>query len=301
MAFINIQGVVLAFDGNRLFEEINLNIEQGEKVALVGRNGSGKSTLLKLIDGNIRPDSGIIAIQKGIRSVYLDQMVPGEMGSTVFEVVKGGLNWIQDTLETEGGWEHRQKVEKVISQLGLDKERVFNMLSAGLKRQVLLAKALIAGPDILLLDEPTNDLDLETLELLEDYLLNYSGTILLVSHDRAFINNVVTGTLVFEGDSTVKEYVGDYDDWLRQRPPEAKPAKAETWKKSIPLVRAFRPKAKFGFRQQKELESLPQTIQELETEQEELYRAMGDPGRQSRSKAKSPLLMLSRISVALSN
>ena len=127
---------------------------------------------------------------------------------------------------------------------------------------------------------------METLELLEDYLMNYTGTVLLVSHDRAFINNVVTSTLVFEGDGVVKEYVGGYDDWLRQRPAEAKPAKADAGKKDTPPVQAPRPKAKFGFRQQKELESLPQTIQALETEQEELYRAMGDPDLYKKDKSE---------------
>lgn len=553
------QSVGLTFGSTRLFDGLNLNIEQGEKVALVGRNGSGKSTLLKLIAGKFRPDSGTVAIQKGIRSAYLDQIVPGEIPGTVLEVVRGELNRVKDALEIEGGWELHQQAEKVISQLGLDANGVFNTLSAGLKRKVLLAKALIGEPDILLLDEPTNhmdidsikrleeillrftgaiilvthdlmflqriaariveidrgrlfdqscdyetflerraaareaeetqnalfdkklkkeeqwvrggikarrtrnegrvrellkmreirrerrarsgtakievheaarsgrlvvkadnvnfcygntpiisdlstvimkgdrvgilgpngsgkttllrlllgefqpgsgnirlgtnlqisyfdqlreqlddnktvqenvvednqdtvtingksrhiigylqdflftpeqvrscvsllsggelnrllwarlftrpsnilvldeptnDLDIETMEILEDYLMKYKGTVLLVSHDRAFINNVVTSTLVFEGNSVVKEYVGGYDDWLRQRLVEAKPINAL---KGTPPLRAIRPKAKFGFRQQKELDSLPQTIQALETEQEDLYRAMGDP------------------------
>jgi ATP-binding cassette subfamily F protein uup len=125
------------------------------------------------------------------------------------------------------------------------------------------------------MDEPTNDLDMETLELLEDYLINYAGTVLLVSHDRAFINNVVTSTLVFEGDGLVKEYIGGYDDWLRQRPVEVRPDKAV--KKELPPARATRPKAKFSFREQKELDALPLTIQALETEQETLYREMGEP------------------------
>jgi len=570
MAYLNIQSVALTFGHVQLFEEINLTIEEGEKVALVGRNGSGKSTLLKLIGGMIHPDSGVIAIQKGIRTAYLDQMVPGEMPGTVFDVVEKGLTGSPNTLELEDGWERRQQVEKTISQLGLDAQRVFNSLSAGLKRQVLLGKALVADPDILLLDEPTNhmdiesikcleemilrfkgalvfvthdrmflqriasriveidrgklfdqscdyetflerraaareieesqnslfdkklekeetwirrgvrarrtrnegrvreliklrairrerrelpgtvkmeaqeaersgklvvkvervnfsyngvqvikdfsttvmkgdrvgilgsngcgkttllrlllgelqpvsgsvrlganlqisyfdqlreqldenktvlknviedgdsvtingkkrhiigyledflfspdqarsyvsllsggernrlllarlftrpsnllvmdeptnDLDLETLDLLEDYLMNYSGTVLLVSHDRAFINNVVTSTLVFEGEGTVKEYIGGYDDWLRQRPPEVKTVKAETEKKTVAPVRAPRPKAKFGFKQQKELEALPAAIQALETEQDELYRAMGDPDLYKKDKSE---------------
>jgi ATP-binding cassette subfamily F protein uup len=569
MAYINIHSVVLAFGSNRLFEEITLTIEQGEKVALVGRNGAGKSTLLKLIAGIIRPDSGTVAIQKGIRAAYLDQMVPGEMPGTVLEVVTGGLDRIQDVPEIKGDRVIHQQAEKVTSQLGLDANRFFNTLSAGLKRQVLLAKALVGEPDILLLDEPTNhmdidsikrleelllrftgalilvthdrmflqriatriveidrgrlfdqscdyeiflerraaareveetqnalfdkklekeehwvrggvkarrtrnegrvrelqklrearrarrerpgtvkleaqeaersgmlvakaknvsftygdipvirdfsttimkgdrvgilgpngsgkttllrillgelqpasgnirlgtnlqvsyfdqlreqldenktvqenvvegadtvtingknrhiigylqdflfspeqarsyvstlsggernrlllarlftrpsnllvldeptnDLDMETLELLEDYLMNYTGTILLVSHDRAFINNVVTSTLVFEGDGVVKEYIGGYDDWLRQRPMESKPLKAAMREKYITPAKAPRPKAKFGQKQQKELNSLPLTIQALEIEQEELYQAMGDPDLYKKDKS----------------
>ena len=126
----------------------------------------------------------------------------------------------------------------------------------------------------MVLDEPTNDLDVETLEVLEEYLLNYPGTILLVSHDRALINNVVTTTLVFEGSGIVKEYVGGYDDWQCQRRVETKSAKAS---KGTPAVKTTRPKTRFGFRQKKELEELPHTVEALETEQKELYKAMADP------------------------
>lgn len=129
-----------------------------------------------------------------------------------------------------------------------------------------------------MLDEPTNDLDIETLELLEDYLMNYNGTVLLVSHDRSFINNVVTSTLVFEGYGIVKEYIGGYDDWLRQRSVEARLPKAEVGKKVVPQFQSpRRPKAKLGFQQKEELASLPFTIQTLEAEQKELYQMMGDP------------------------
>jgi ATP-binding cassette subfamily F protein uup len=554
MAFINLQSVSLAFGSTSLFEDIHLTVESGEKVALVGRNGSGKSTLLKLIAGILRPDTGTIAIQKGIRIAYLDQMVPGEMTGTVLEVVKGDFTRAQDGQESA----FNQRAEKVISQLGLESDWINNTLSAGMKRKVLMAKALAAEPDVLLLDEPTNhtdidsikrleemlikftgalifvthdrmflqriatriveidrcklfdqvcdyetflarrvaareveetqnalfdkklkkeeqwirtgvrarrtrnegrvrelqklrvirrerkevtgivkiesqetersgmlvvktdnvsfsygcnpiisqlstvimkgdrvgilgpngsgkttllrlllgnlqpdsgsirlgtnlqisyfdqlreqldenktvqenvvennqdtvtingqkrhiigymqdflfspdqvrsyvstlsggernrlllarlftrpsnllvmdeptnDLDIETMELLEDYLMKYAGTVLLVSHDRAFVNNVVTSTLVFEGAGNVKEYVGGYDDWLRQRTAEAKPVKTA---KDTPPLRTIRQKVKFGFRQQKELDSLTLTIQSLETEQEDLYKVMGD-------------------------
>ena len=554
MAFIDLQGVSLAFGSTSLFEDIRLTVESGEKVALVGRNGSGKSTLLKLIAGILRPDTGTIAIQKGIHIAYLDQMVPEDMPGTVLEVVKGDLNRTQDGQQSA----FNRRTEKVISQLGLDPHWINNALSAGMKRKVLMAKALAAEPDVLLLDEPTNhmdidsikrledmlikftgalifvthdrmflqriatriveidrcklfdqscdyetflarraaareveetrnalfdkklrkeeqwirtgvrarrtrnegrvrelqklrairrdrreaagivkmeaqetersgmlvvkadnisfsygaapvisqlstvimkgdrvgilgpngsgkttllrlllgnlqpdsgsirlgtnlqisyfdqlrqqldenktvqenvvennqdtvtingqkrhiigylqdflfspdqvrsyvstlsggernrlllarlftrpsnllvmdeptnDLDIETLELLEDYLMNYTGTVLLVSHERAFVNNVVTSTLVFEGAGSVNEYVGGYDDWLRQRAEEIKPAIAS---KDVPPLRAISHKVKFGFRQQKELDGLTMTIESLETEQKNLYQAMGN-------------------------
>jgi len=564
MALVNIQGVDLSFGGTQLFEQINLIIETGEKIALVGRNGSGKSTLLKLISGNIRADSGIVSYQKDVRIARLDQTVPGTIGGTVFDAVKKGLENIHNKA-THNEWEHDQQVEKVISQLGLEPEADFNTLSAGKKRQVLLARAVVSEPDLLLLDEPTNhmdidsikrleditarfpgavmivthdrmflqriasriveidrgklfdqscdysvfmerrasdrsveenhnilfdkklekeeawirkgiearrtrnegrvrelmkmrelrqsrrelpgtvriaaqeaersgklvvetknvsfsyngqpiisdltttimkgdrvgilgangsgkttllrillgdiqptsgsvrlgvnlqisyfdqlreqldenktvqdnviedndsvtingrrrhilgylqdflfsadqakayvstlsggernrlllarlftrpsnllvldeptnDLDLETLEVLEDFLLNYEGTVLLVSHDRAFLNNVVTSTLVFEGDGAVKEYVGGYDDWLRQRQ-----VKNKTFTEIKTDTRAPRAKAKFGFKQQKELEALPNMIQELEAEQAELFAAMGDPELYKRDKSE---------------
>jgi ATP-binding cassette subfamily F protein uup len=554
MAFINLQNISLSFGSTALFEDIRLTVEPGEKVALVGRNGSGKSTLLKLIAGILRPDAGTVAIQKGIRVAYLDQMVPGEMPGTVLEAVKGDIKLVQPGMEKA----FNQRAEKVISQFGLDSNWINNTLSAGMKRKVLTAKALAAEPDVLLLDEPTNhtdidsikrleemlikfsgalifvthdrmflqriatriveidrcqlfdqvcdyetflarraaareveetqnalfdkrlkkeeqwirtgvrarrtrnegrvrelqklrairrdrreasgivkiesqetersgmlvvkadnisfsygstpiisqfstvimkgdrvgilgpngsgkttllrlllgnlrpdsgsirlgtnlqisyfdqlreqldenktvqenvvennqdtvtingqkrhiigylqdflfspdqirsyvstlsggernrlllarlftrpsnllvmdeptnDLDIETMELLEDYLVKYTGTVLLVSHDRAFVNNVVTSTLVFEGAGNVKEYVGGYDDWLRQRAAEAKPV-INT--KFTPPVRTIRPKVKFGFRQQKELDMVTLAIQSLETEQEDLYKVMGD-------------------------
>jgi len=556
MAYINIQGLALTFGHNCIFEEINLTVDAAEKVALVGRNGSGKSTLLKLIAGIIKSDSGILALQKGIRAAYLEQMVPGEIPGSVYEVAESGLQQHPSGQATDNSDDGKRQIEKVLSQLGLNGERIFNQLSAGLKRQVLLARALVSEPDILLLDEPTNhmdidsikrleemlvrfrgavifvthdraflqrianriieidrgrlfdqscdyatflarreaaleveqtqnalfdkklqkeeqwirqgiqarrtrnegrvrelqklrlirqarrerpgtvtleaqqgersgmlvvkaekisyaygekeivkdfsttimkgdrvgvlgpngcgkttllrillgelqpqsgsvrlgtnlqisyfdqlreqldesktvqenviedgdsvvingkkrhiigyleeflfsadqahsyvsllsggernrlllarlfakpsnllvldeptnDLDMETLELLEDYLINFKGTVLLVSHDRAFINNVVTSTLVFEGQGAIKEYVGGYDDWLRQRQ-EVKVEKAV----SQPVQRTLRPKAKFGYKQQKELEALPAIIEALEQEQGDLYTAMGDP------------------------
>jgi len=599
MAFISMQGISLAFTGIPLFDGVNLTIDQGEKVGLVGRNGSGKSTLLRLIEGSIKPDSGSVALQKGIISAYLSQEVPQELPGTVFDVVASGsreyinlitrnppqgpmllhegtpplhegLDSIHHTLDMEGVWYKREQVNKSLSQLGLDAGRAFSSLSAGLKRRVLLKRALVGEPDILLLDEPTNhldidsikdleqtivrftgalifvthdrmflqsiatrvleidrgrlfdqacdyetfverrsadreaeetsrnalfdkklqqeehwirggikarrtrnegrvrelermremrrsrrdqpgkvkmeaqeaersgtlvakvdnigfsygdtqviskfstailkgdrigilgangsgkttllrlllgmlspvtgtirlganlqisysdqlleqldenktsienvgdgsdtvtvdgknrhilgylqdflfspdqarsrvsvlsggerkrlmiarlftrpsnllvldeptnDLDIETLDLLEGLLVNYAGTILLVSHDRTFINNVVTSTIVFEGGSVVKEYVGGYDDWLRQRPEEAKPSRDSARNQSFPAAQAPRARVKLRFSEQKELDALPETIECLEREQQELFRATGDPALYKKDRA----------------
>ena len=590
MAFLNMQGISLAFIGVKIFDEVNLTIERGEKVGLVGRNASGKTTLLRLIEGSVKPDSGVVSSQKGIRTAYLSQEVPNDLPGTVFDVVasvsreyvdlstrnpspstrllhegtpplREELDRIHDNLDTEGVWYKREQVNKNLSQLGLATDRDFRSLSAGLKRQVLLTKALVSEPDILLLDEPsnhmdidsikeleqmmaqfagaiifvthdrmflqkiatriieidrgrlfdqtcdyetflvrrdanrdaeepknalfdrklqqeehwvregikarrtrnegrvrelvkmremrssrrdrpknvkmevqeaersgtlvakadnigfnygdtqvisqfsatilkgdrigilgpngsgkttllrlllgmlvpangtirlgsnlqisysdqlleqldesktaietigdgsdtvtvngksrhifgylqdflfspdqarslvsgfsggerkrlmlarlftqpsnllvldepTNDLDIETLDLLEELLIDYTGTILLVSHDRTFINNIVTSTVVFEGDSVVKEYVGNYDDWLRQRPQEAKPSSAPAGKQEVPPAQAPKARVKLRFSEQKELDALPQTIESLENEQQALFQTMGDP------------------------
>jgi ABC transport system ATP-binding/permease protein len=559
MFYVNLNGISLSFGGNHLFENITLCVEQGEKIALVGRNGSGKTTLLNLIAGKTRADSGEVAIKKGARVALLDQRVPEDWPGRVAEVVAGGLA-VRQAHELENDWERQELVNKMLSQLGLEGETAFNHLSAGLRRQTLLARALVGEPDILLLDEPTNhmdiesitrleetmlrftgalifvthdrqflqriarriveidrgrifdqncdyetflarraaayeveldhnaefdkklareeqwvrggisarrtrnegrvrellklrelrrqrrerpgairietqesersghlvirahnisfnygertiirdcsttiqrgdrvgilgpngsgkttllklllgelqpavghlhlgtnlqisyfdqlreqldekksvlrnvvedsdwvmingrkrhiigylqdflfssdqangyitqlsggernrlmlarlftrpsnllvldeptnDLDMETLDILEDYLLNYAGTILLVSHDRAFINNVVTSTLVFEGEGLVKEYIGGYDDWLRQKSLEKAQAEAAgPPKAAAPDLRAPRPKARFGYRQQKELEALPAAIDAIEKEQAELFLLMG--------------------------
>jgi ATP-binding cassette subfamily F protein uup len=152
------------------------------------------------------------------------------------------------------------------------------VLSGGEKNRLLLAKLFTRPANVLVLDEPTNDLDAETLELLEELLFEFSGTLLLVSHDRAFLNNVVTGTLVFEGDGRVSEYPGGYDDWLRQRPEPAEAPPPE--KKARPTARRAAGNAQkvgLGFKEKHELEALPRWIEALEAEQRELYAAMSDP------------------------
>ena len=212
MAFLNLQSISLAFNGIVIFDDIRLTVEAGEKVALVGRNGSGKSTLLKLISGMVRPDGGIISFQKGIRVAYLDQTVPGEMPGTVLEAVKDGLNGTQD----EQGTSINQRAEKAISQLGLDDEWIINTLSAGMKRKVLLARALASEPDILLLDEPTNHLDIDSIKRLEDILAKFKGAMVFVTHDRMFLQNIATRIVEIDR-GRLFDQVCDYKTFLQRR------------------------------------------------------------------------------------
>ena len=254
---------------------------KGDRVGILGPNGSGKTTLLRLLLGEFQPGSGDIRLGTNLQISYFDQLREQlDDNKTVQENV---VEDNQDIVTINGKNRH---IIGYLQDFLFSPEQVrsyVSLLSGGERNRLLWARLFTRPSNILVLDEPTNDLDIETLEILEDYLMKYKGTILLVSHDRAFINNVVTSTLVFEGAGTVKEYIGGYDDWLRQRLVEAKPIKAL---KDTPLTRAIRPKAKFGFRQQKELDSLPQTIQALETEQEDLYRAMGDPDHYKNDKSE---------------
>jgi ABC transport system ATP-binding/permease protein len=255
----------------RIISDLSTVIMKGDRVGILGPNGSGKTTLLRMLLGELQPCSGKIHLGTNLQISYFDQLREqlDENKTVQDNVVENN----QDTVVINGKKRH------IIGYLqdflfSPDQVRSYvSLLSGGERNRLLLARLFTRPSNLLVLDEPTNDLDIETLELLEDYLMNYKGTVLLVSHDRAFINNIVTSTLVFEGNAVVKEYIGGYDDWMRQRAVEIKPIKDSKNVHSAPLSR---PKSKFGFRQQKELESLPLTIEGLETEQEALYREMGD-------------------------
>ena len=193
MALISLQDVSLGFGGPRLFDEINLQIEQGEWVGLLGRNGMGKSTLLKLVNGDISPLSGTIARQQNLRVAYLPQEVPAGVEGKVFDIVAGGLDSPLPKAD-EHHWQGQLQVEQVISRMSLDAyvETRFEVLSAGMKRRVMLARGLVKKPDLLLLDEPTNHLDIDSINWLEDFLKRWGGTLLFVTHDRVFLQKLTT-------------------------------------------------------------------------------------------------------------
>jgi ATP-binding cassette subfamily F protein uup len=200
------QEISLGFGGPLLLEGINLQIERGERVGLLGRNGMGKSTLLKLVHGDISPQSGVVARQQNLRVAYLPQEVPGWLSGAVAEIVTGHPypTPYGDTAGTMSGgqgikmanaeahWQDQLQVEQVISRMQLDPTAQFDKLSAGLKRRVLLARGLVRNPDLLLLDEPTNHLDIDSIDWLEDFLKRWGGTLLFVTHDRRFLQKLTT-------------------------------------------------------------------------------------------------------------
>jgi ATP-binding cassette subfamily F protein uup len=207
MALLSLRDVSLAFGGPRLLDHVDWQIERGERICLLGRNGEGKSTLLRLIDGRLEPDEGEVIRQQGLRVTRLVQEVPEGHGGTVADEVAAGL---EPDAEGHDAGPHDHRVDAVISRMGLDAEARFSALSSGMKRRVLLAQALVADPDILLLDEPTNHLDIESIRWLEEFLLRYGGTLVFVTHDRAFLSRLATRIAELDR--------GRLDDWACDYP-----------------------------------------------------------------------------------
>jgi ATP-binding cassette subfamily F protein uup len=193
MSLINLQEAGLGFGGPLLLENINLQIERGEWVGLLGRNGMGKSTLLKLVFGDLMPESGTITRQQNLRVAYLPQEVPLGLSGSIAEIVTSGLDASEAAQSgIEESWQHQLQVKQILSRMALDPEAQFDILSAGMKRRVLLARGLVRNPDLLLLDEPTNHLDIEAINWLEDFLVRWAGTLLFVTHDRLFLQRLST-------------------------------------------------------------------------------------------------------------
>ncbi len=256
-----------------IVRDLSLRIMRGDRIGLVGPNGAGKTTLLRLLLGQLEPTSGSLRLGTKLEVAYYDQLrAVLEGDKTVLENIAEGREFV----DVQGQRRH------VISYLqdflfSPDRARVpVKALSGGERNRLLLARLFARPANLLVLDEPTNDLDIETLELLEELLVDYPGTLLLVSHDRAFLDNVVTSTLVFEGDGRVQEYAGGYTDWLRQRakpePIEPKPA-ARAARAPAAKPRA----AKRSFKDARELEQAPARIDALEAEQAELEARVSEP------------------------
>lgn len=192
MSLISLQDVTLGFGGPPLLENVNLQIERGEMVGLLGRNGMGKSTLLKLLNGDLSPQFGLVTRQQNLRVAYMPQEVRQELTGTVTALVSAGLDPEPGTPAPEEHWHRQLQVEQVISRMQLEPAAQFETLSAGLKRRVLLARGLVRTPDLLLLDEPTNHLDIESIDWLENFLKRWGGTLVFVTHDRVFLQKLST-------------------------------------------------------------------------------------------------------------
>jgi ATP-binding cassette subfamily F protein uup len=193
MNLINFENISLGFGGDLLLDEVNFRIKDNERIGLIGRNGMGKTSLMKLINGDLTEDSGIVSRQQGLRIAYLPQEVPQGLSGTIYEIVKNGLaDMVFDWSEEEMEWQSDLLVQKTLSRMQLLPEMDFDVLSAGMKRRVLLAKGLVAQPQLLLLDEPTNHLDIQSILWLEDFLLRWNGSLIFVTHDRVFLQKLTT-------------------------------------------------------------------------------------------------------------
>jgi ATP-binding cassette subfamily F protein uup len=211
MALFSLRNISLAFGGPRLLDQASLQIERGERLCLMGRNGEGKSTLLRLIKGEIERDEGEVIRQQGLIVSLLPQEVPRDRAGTVAEQVAAGL---RDQGDHAAALDHQ--VQAVVSRLNLDPDRRFENLSSGMKRRVLLARALVAEPDILLLDEPTNHLDIESIRWLEAFLLRSGGTIVFVTHDRVFLENLATRIVELDR-GRLYDWACNYTTFLKRR------------------------------------------------------------------------------------
>jgi ATP-binding cassette subfamily F protein uup len=265
----DLRDVRFAYAGRPVIEGLSTRVLRGDRVGILGPNGAGKSTLLRIILGELRPQGGRVVLGTRLEAAYFDQ----ERGELELEKsVRHNLSGGSDYVQVRG---RRRHVIGYLRDFLFPPERIdspVQSLSGGERNRLLLAKILLARSNLLVLDEPTNDLDVETLELLEDLLADYEGTLLVVSHDRAFLDNVVTSLLVFEGDGRVGEYVGGYEDYLRQRGsgPAAAPAPAEAKDPAPAPTRARPPGAsragKLSYKDQRELDALPGRIEALEGE-----------------------------------
>jgi len=279
------RGVGKAFEGRHVVRDFSTRVLRGDRVGVIGPNGVGKTTLLRLLLGELLPDEGEVRHGANVEIAYYDQQREQlDPERTVFDTVGDG----NEVVTVNGQTRH---VNGYLKDFLFPPERArspVKALSGGERNRLLLARLLTRPANVLVLDEPTNDLDLETLELLEAQLVAWTGTLLLVSHDRAFLDNVVTSTLAFEGDHKVREYVGGYEDWLRQRRQEpaamtaaraaARASRREPERGSPPPGQADSPARKrLSYNEQRELEQLPGRIEAMEGEQATLHAAVAHP------------------------
>ncbi|HMW22580.1 MAG TPA: ATP-binding cassette domain-containing protein, partial [Burkholderiaceae bacterium] len=281
-----LEGVSKAFGERPIVRDLSVTILRGDKVGLIGPNGAGKTTLLRLILGELEPDAGTLRRGTQIQVAYFDQMREAlDPEATLADTISPGSEWVE-----VGGV--RKHVMGYLGDFLFSPARAnspVRSLSGGERNRLLLARLFAKPANVLVLDEPTNDLDIDTLELLEELLQSYPGTVFVVSHDRRFLDAVVTSTLVAEGEGRWREYEGSVEDWLQQSQraaalaqqqvaaaPKPAPAPAPVAAESAVAVStaASAPRRKLSYKEQRELDELPARIDALETEQKALAEAM---------------------------
>lgn len=217
MNLINFENISLGFGGDLLLDEVNFRIKDNERIGLIGRNGMGKTSLMKLINGDLVEDSGIMSHQQGLRIAYLPQEVPQGLSGTIYEIVQNGLEGMSfDWPEEEMEWQSDLLVQKTLSRMQLIPEMGFDILSAGMKRRVLLAKGLVAQPQLLLMDEPTNHLDIQSILWLEDFLMRWNGSLIFVTHDRVFLQKLATRIVELDR-GKIFDWDCDYPTFLQRK------------------------------------------------------------------------------------
>lgn len=272
-----------SFGDRVIVNNLNFKLLRGDRLGLIGHNGVGKSTLIKLLLGNLSPDSGEVKLGTNLQIAYFDQLREQlDLSKTVAETISPGSEWIDI-----GG--QRKHIIAYMGDFLFPPRRVnvpVSSLSGGERNRLLLARLFALPANLLVLDEPTNDLDIDSLEMLEQTLSTYPGTIILVSHDRRFLDNVVTEVLVPDERGNWQEYVGGYSDWLRQKPEQTtitQPAPENSQQKSGTRVRLRDQKIRMSYKETQELEALPKRIEDLEKEQEALMLEMSSPTYHTKS------------------
>ena len=285
---IEAKDISFDYGAGPIVRDFTTTIWRGDKIGIIGPNGGGKTTLLKLLLGQLEPQKGTVKLGTNLQVVYLDQL-RGQIddAKTVAQNVAGDA----ETVTFQGRPRH---IHSYLQDFLFRADRIrmpAKMLSGGERNRLLLARLFLQPANILVLDEPTNDLDAETLELLEEILLEFAGTLILVSHDRAFLDNVVTSTLIFEGDGVISEYTGGYEDWIRQR--DAKKVihfrEIPAPPKPVPVV-VIAKGTKFLKKEARELEELPEQLEKMETEVSALNEKMWDPELYKSEPGKLPIL-----------
>ncbi len=274
---VEAQHVSHAFQTKKVIDDFSIRIMRGDRIGLLGPNGVGKSTLLNILLGQMTPQHGTVTLGTNLQIAYFDQLRASlSPEKTVMENVAAGRDFIEVN-------DRKQHIISYLSDFLFTPARAMTpvkALSGGECNRLLLARLFSQPANLLVMDEPTNDLDIETLELLEDILSEFKGTLLLVSHDRQFVDNVVTSTLVFEGEGRIQEFVGGYHDWLRQRALPDASASASVKQKPKddvnPQVKAATASKKLSYKEQRELAELPKKIETLEAEQQSLTARISD-------------------------